>query len=226
MIVAKVGVINMILKEEPRFRDADVERSKRINEAPSRRVHLYIHCDDCGKEWWAIKQSFIVSKSYSLNNLTKKDYCRSCRWKQDKVEGIRISKRQELSPTVGTTLKKGISIKHSQEYLLAWTSDLNHPRLQKRKKSLKTFTGGRVYEHILIMEKYLDRYLKLEEKVHHLDGNKQNNQVENLHLCRNIAHHSQIHDKMEKFVNLLIRQGLVVFNKEKEEYVLVDNAEN
>lgn len=39
-----------------------------------------------------------------------------------------------------------------------------------------------VYEHRLVMEKAIGRYLLPEEVVHHRDGNPQNNEIENLQL--------------------------------------------
>ncbi|MCK5608833.1 HNH endonuclease, partial [Candidatus Pacearchaeota archaeon] len=41
---------------------------------------------------------------------------------------------------------------------------------------------GLVYEHRLVLEKHLGRYLSPEERIHHKDGNRSNNQIPNLHL--------------------------------------------
>lgn len=45
-----------------------------------------------------------------------------------------------------------------------------------------------VYEHILIMENAIGRYLINDEVVHHIDGNKKNNDISNLKLMTNSEH--------------------------------------
>jgi len=48
---------------------------------------------------------------------------------------------------------------------------------------------GYVFEHRLVMEKSLGRYLKIEEVVHHIDGNRFNNVINNLKLFPNQSIH-------------------------------------
>ena len=62
-----------------------------------------------------------------------------------------------------------------------------------------TYCGsyGWVYEHIFLMEHELGRQLKDDEHVHHLDGNRGNNRLENL-VVLSQAHHLRIHKWMER----------------------------
>lgn len=56
-----------------------------------------------------------------------------------------------------------------------------------------------VREHRLVMEKRLGRYLTPEEVVHHIDFNKQNNNIDNLMLFETRKSHSSFHLKIRQF---------------------------
>lgn len=58
-------------------------------------------------------------------------------------------------------------------YVLLWSPD--HPSCEKKAKPY-------VFEHRLVMEKVLGRYLKDNEHVHHRDGQRSNNSESNLEL--------------------------------------------
>ncbi len=65
----------------------------------------------------------------------------------------------------------------SGEYI--YVKSPNHPNRNK---------GGYVFEHRLIMEKKLGRYLERNEEVHHVNQNKSDNRIENLELVLSKAH--------------------------------------
>lgn len=64
----------------------------------------------------------------------------------------------------------------------------NHPRA----------INGYIFEHILIMETILGRYLTEEEVVHHIDENKKNNSPENLMFFKNEKDHRKYHAFMRR----------------------------
>lgn len=62
-----------------------------------------------------------------------------------------------------------------------------------RYKALKV-KGKKIDEHRYIIEKYLGRELSEDEVVHHINGNKKDNRIENLQVMTR-KEHSSIHSK-------------------------------
>ena len=72
---------------------------------------------------------------------------------------------------------------NSQGYIEIFSP--NHPN-----KSVR----NTIREHRLVMENYLGRYLTRNEDIHHVNGNKQDNRLENLKLMSSKEHDS-LHGK-------------------------------
>lgn len=51
-----------------------------------------------------------------------------------------------------------------------------------------------VFKHRVIMERHLGRYLKPGEVVHHINGIRDDNRLENLRLFKNNAEHTRFHN--------------------------------
>jgi hypothetical protein len=76
--------------------------------------------------------------------------------------------------------------KHSSGYLKKM--DKNHPFTQ---------SDGYVFLHRLIIEQYLNRHLKPEETVHHINGIKDDNRIENLMCFKTDSAHIKFERKKE-----------------------------
>ncbi len=77
---------------------------------------------------------------------------------------------------------KGGRIKTDKGYIEIWQP--YHPLANKR---------GYVYEHRLIMEKKLNRFLTPKEIVHHINRIRDDNRIENLELFKSNSEHSKYH---------------------------------
>ena len=121
---------------------------------------------------------FGVSKKLILNHMKRFDIPRNPRpSKQEKPKKI-------------DTFHKG--------YTITWNGYImvkcpNHPHCDGK---------GYVREHILVMEKYLGRYLTEDEVVHHIDENKLNNDISNLQLMTKYEHKCYHSSKPRKHVDL------------------------
>jgi len=83
-------------------------------------------------------------------------------------------------------VRKDFVLRTGYKYIKKW----GHPNCGKQ---------GYVAEHRLIMEEKIGRFLKKEETIHHKDGNKLNNDIENLELCYSRGTHtSNYHPEIAK----------------------------
>lgn len=115
-------------------------------------------------------------------------------------------------------------------------SKTNDPRVAKFAKtnSINTYRGRRrdgyatvwcdelnkrMLEHHYAIYKATNRVVdtKNGEQVHHIDGDKNNNDIDNL-LLTNVSEHSSIHKKMENIVFELIRDNYIYFDKATLEF--------
>lgn len=95
---------------------------------------------------------------------------------------------------------KGGRIKDKFGYIQVWRPE--HPNCK---------TAGYIHEHRLVMSEYLGRPLTKGENIHHKNGIRDDNRIENLELW--ISHQpsgQRLKDKIEDAINLLEQNGYSV----------------
>ena len=135
----------------------------------------------------------------SRSNNFKQDYCdiESCTNKhaakglcQTHYSRMRIVGNPNI---VRKKQPKNLITIDSQGYVLIYAP--SHPRTSKTNK---------MFEHRLVMEQVLGRYLEPHENVHHKNGNRQDNRPENLELWSKVQPSGQrIEDKVQYALEIL-----------------------
>ena len=94
-------------------------------------------------------------------------------------------------------------------------------RVSGLKNCHPSWTTGGIYEHRLVMEREIGRYLRADEIVHHINGKRHDNRIENLEIVSDVSHKSR-HGKSGGFTNL--DNPTVCFVPKNDTVVSVDPA--
>lgn len=158
-------------------------------------------CDNCGKEFSKIRNG-----KYSTES---KSYCKDCISKIGvnklaSLAGYESKVKNKFEPNVGKVIigKEG----YPEIYI-----GKNYPFRKGGYRSIR--------EHQCVMELHLNRALEQGEIVHHIDGNKKNNNLENLYLTT-VNEHNKLHAESEQIIFELYKLGIVIFDKETGRYEL------
>ena len=162
-----------------------------------KKIH-YFTCDRCSVSF--IRDTGQVS-STKLNNHVK-HFCSGCY--SPATIGSLGSGKHKLTCQIGNKLitKHGyveICVGHSTTY--------------------SGVKSGYIREHVKIMQDFLNRPLQKGEVVHHIDGDKKNNDISNLDLC-SVQEHNNAHAKIEQLVFELLKQGKAGYDKTNKLYYL------
>ena len=82
--------------------------------------------------------------------------------------------------------------------MIAYWDGKRKPRLQRNGYMTICIGNKRKYVHRVVMEEHLGRPLARNEHVHHINGDKTDNRIENLELMDG-AEHERMHAKMREF---------------------------
>jgi len=127
------------------------------------RRHIWVQCPICKQERWMQERNFIRGGSTGL--------CLNCC--HTGTNDNKLDKHPNWKG--GKWLQRGYVMTHLKP------DDFFYPMATK---------AGHVMEHRLVMAKHLGRWLHLWETVHHKNGIKNDNRIENLQLASTDGHYA------------------------------------
>ena len=165
-----------------------------------------VECEFCNKE-----RELSYTTANSKEAINNRHRCKSC---STRIKQTGQKYNDEHRKNISIALRKknngGVRFNQGRGYKQLIVDDY-HPRKKDRKG------GSYIFEHILIMEQKVGRFLEKHEIVHHIDKDKQNNNIENLHLFsgnnnkESAQMHNAAHESLEQVGIELYKLGLVKF---------------
>lgn len=129
-----------------------------------------------------------------------------------------LNKKQKCKYCDRIAIAKGLCNKHYQNYRRHGDAEYSDKkRKELNKYGYKKSYGKHAVEHREIYENEYNVELSKNDIIHHIDLDKQNNDIENLYRC-NLSKHAIIHQQLNKIAGELIRGGLIKF-KNGEYYI-------
>lgn len=175
-----------------------------------------IFCNNnCNKKFWDIEHQrqrkiALNTRSIVLNN------CRLCQQQCKNFERsdplckpckLKVLRRKEMNKSIKTEDilredfdRKNRKVAHLDKYGYVMVPGLGHPNSEK---------GGRIREHILIVSNFLRRPLFEHENIHHKNGVRDDNRIENLELWSTSQPSGQrVEDKIQWCKEFLKQYGV------------------
>ena len=141
-----------------------IRRGSEIGKTDKSHSYIYAPCQDCGKTRWVQLR----------NGWERHCFCQSCA----------LKKVNSLMKGFNSANWKGGRKKNIDGYVSIYLRDEKDSFFQM------TDSNHYVLEHRLVMAKHLDRCLQSWEIVHHKNGIKDDNRLENLELVIGIGRHN------------------------------------
>ena len=157
---------------------------------------IRLKCEDCLEERVVQRNTFILEKS--------EHPCRVCSNKRNGVKKVGRPSWNSNKRKPEHEIQKGATFTNSHGYVEVYLGQYEAKAYGRNDKY--------VILHRKVMQDFLGRELDKKEIVHHIDGNKQNNAIENLYLCQDMSHHRDLHNNLEQVAFELIKSGIITFN--------------
>ena len=174
---------------------------------------VLLTCDTCGHETTTTYSNYIQGQR--TREFDGKTYCRPC---SKAVGGATRHGRPQ--PHVAERNRRLSGGKHPSwkggTYINNWGYRMIHVRSGKDPNG----SGWNCYEleHRVVMEKHLGREINQGEIIHHINGDKLDNRIENLDLCESEKQHRQAHISLEQTAIELVQAGLLEYDRDTKSY--------
>lgn len=174
---------------------------------------IKVKCEDCNKERIIIYHNYTISQK-NIHNFSGETPCRQCSAKRTAIarrgtpSPFKGKQRPELQNEKSATWKGGTYI----------SSD-GYRMIHIRNKNAKSKWEHYKKEHIVLIEQHLKRKMRKGEVIHHINGNKLDNNLTNLVVFSSDKLHRQAHNELEKISMLLVQKNMILFDKTTNKYM-------
>jgi len=148
-----------------------ITRTAREMGKPYIATFIWAACEDCGRERWVVQ----------LKGRPATRWCPKC-------NGLRFATTHSFWAEKNPNWKGGIKLSRNKDYLVRQIPK-NSPFVSM------SMSNGCVTVHRYVLAKYLGRPLTRDEIVHHINGDKKDNRVENLIIMSRVNHLSLHHKR-------------------------------
>lgn len=179
------------------------------------RTLIYKKCLNCGKE-------FVCD-----TGTARQMYCsvRCGLLRRSRQRRVDVNKLREMV-SQNIDIYKICDVLGETYYVIRKVMTKNH--IKYPKKPLKQRTDGYwnyncLKNHRKIVESFIGRKLLTTERVHHIDGDKTNNDISNLCLLSSESEHSRLHKQLEQIALQLYKEGFIYFDYEEKIYKIKEH---
>lgn len=198
--------------------DNKTTKGKNINELTRyARARIIRICDECGEQKEINWADLMLCRE---RRNTTKDYCFLCSMKIYNTGDGNPSKQPEVREKLKHRKGKSVSFKDGHEYrhLVRKITLSGHVLKWVEEESTH------VREHRLVMAQHLNRHHTELQSIHHIDGDKKNNNIDNL-IELSTSEHTALHSQLNDIAFKLVKDNLIVFDKQNKKYALSNKLE-
>ena len=176
-------------------------------------------CRQCWNNYRSRERCCLTCHLPMSSRGSSKKECRSCYDRRKRLENLEEHNRKHREylrkrkgkPIEGESKSKGNlgHIEKSTGYKTLRRP--NHPNVKNKQ--------GRVYEHVLVMTEYLQRPMRPGETIHHKNGIRDDNRIENLELWdTNHPPGQRVQDKIQFYIEFLKLHGYKITKNSHEKF--------